>query len=174
MEEDTKKKLELDVCTFVVSTYICSVTIEAAIQQERFTSPQQKSAINTIYTALWLNGQLAHELKPLGLTWQQFNAMRIIRGQKGEPASVKLICERMLDPASNASCIVDKLVAKNWVERTPCWADRRQVDILLTAAGKQVLAKASIQVEQALDQVFCQLDADDHAALNQLLDKLKA
>ena len=150
------------------------MTIEAAIQQDRFASPTQKSAINTIYTALWLNGRIAQALRPHGLTLQQFNAMRIVRGQRGAPASVKLIGERMLDPASNASRIVDKLVGKVWVERLTCPADRRQVDIVLTPDGEQVLAKASESVGAALNEVFGALSPADHAELNRLLDNIKS
>lgn len=149
------------------------MNIESAIQQKHFESPQQKSGINVIYTAMWLNGLMAQELKSFGMTWQQFNAMRIIRGQKGKPASIKLIAERMIDPSSNASRIVDKLVAKQWVERKQCPSDRRQVDILATEEGLKILAQASERVTIGIDKAFHNFSNADHEQLNQLLDNIR-
>jgi len=104
-------------------------SIEEAIQQPNFPSPFHRVQVNTIFTAAWLNQRSAQSLKATGLSLQQFNILRILRGRAGKPATIKLLTERMLDKMSNASRLVDKLKEKGLVERQECPSDRRRVDI---------------------------------------------
>ena len=113
--------------------------IEEAIKQEKFHSMQQKAIINLMYSASWMSGQMRSALEPYGISWQQFNILRILRGQKGKPASIKLLTERMIDKTSNTSRLIDKMVSKEIVERIVCPKDRRQVDIRLTKVGEDLL-----------------------------------
>ncbi|MDX1477081.1 MAG: MarR family transcriptional regulator [Saprospiraceae bacterium] len=149
------------------------VKIEEAIQQAKFNSASSKAGINLLYTASWLSTAMARVLKPFGISWQQFNIMRILRGQKGKPASLKLISERMIDKMSNTSRLVDKLVAKGLVLRETCPNDRRQVDILMTPAGHEVLTAASEAMEANVQNMFGHLDTSELNKLNELLDKLR-
>ncbi|MEO0732268.1 MAG: hypothetical protein AAFZ52_05510, partial [Bacteroidota bacterium] len=71
-------------------------TIEEAIQQPRFKSSNHRAQVNIIFTAAWLNQQTMQALKPFGLSLQQFNILRILRGRGGQPSTVKLLTERML------------------------------------------------------------------------------
>lgn len=127
------------VCTLNVCTYICGVIkIEEAIKS-KFKSEEQKLLINLLYTANWLKVWQNRFFKSFGITSSQYNVMRIVNGQKGKPASVQLIQERMIEQSSNASRLIDKLELKKLVERKGCPTDRRQVDILLTEEGKKLL-----------------------------------
>jgi DNA-binding MarR family transcriptional regulator len=91
--------------------------IEKAINQKAFKNPHQKAHINVLYTASWLSQQNAKVLKPFQISWQQFNILRILRGMAPQPATVKLLTERMIDKTSNASRLVEKLKRKDsWSE----------------------------------------------------------
>ncbi len=147
--------------------------IEDEIQQKKFKSEYQKAHINILFTAAWLNQQNQQILKPLGISSQQFNILRILRGMHPQPASIKLLTERMIDKMSNASRLVDKLLAKELVQRNESGADRRRVDVLITSKGLQLLEKASIAVEDSLHQEMAMLSEQEAARLNELLDQLR-
>lgn len=155
----------------VVYTYICTMKIEDAIQQKKFKNEQHKAHINLLYTAAWLGLHTARMLKPYGITTQQFNILRILRGLHPEPATVKLLTERMIDKMSNASRLVDKLLAKGLVERFECPSDRRRVDIRITDTGLDLLSKASAQVDGMAFEF--NLSDEDAKILNRILDEIR-
>src|SRR5688572_20535772 len=99
--------------------------LEEEIRQGKFKSEHHKAVLNIIYTAGWLNGIHTRILKKYGISPQQFNILRILRGQHPKPATINLLIERMLDKMSNASRLVDKLKVKGLVERRQCDQDRR-------------------------------------------------
>ncbi len=168
-------ELKLNVATLDVVTYICSeMKIEEAIQQKKFESEFQKAHINILFTANWLSQSLSPALDPLNLTWQQFNILRILRGLHPDPASVKVLTERMIDKMSNASRLVEKLKQKGMVERRACPADRRQVDIILTEKGQEILEDASQRIAQMTQQTFASLTSEEAQTLNELLDKIRS
>lgn len=149
------------------------MTLEEAIQQKQFKSEYQKLAINLLYTSSWLNQINTQSIRPFGITWQQFNILRILRGRHPEPATVKLLTERMIDKMSNASRLVDKLVKKGYVERRICPGDRRRVDIVLTEAGIAMLDEASASLEGKMFAQFRSLSNEEAAQMNRLLDQLR-
>ncbi len=149
------------------------MSLEAAIQQQKFNSQHQKVAINILYTASWFSTELSRALKPFGVSWQQFNIMRILRGQKGAPVTLKLVSERMIDRMSNTSRLVDKLVAKGLVQRTIDPSDRRQVALTLTAEGQLLLQQTSERVEEMSDVMFGHMCDASLGSLNDLLDMLR-
>ncbi len=168
-------ELKLNVETLDVVTYICNeMKIEEAIQQKKFESEFQKAHINILFTANWLSQSLGPALEPLNLTWQQFNILRILRGMHPEPASVKVLTERMIDKMSNASRLVEKLKQKGMVERKACPADRRQVDIVLTDKGQEILEVASNGIAQMTQDTFASLTEEEGQTLNRLLDKIRS
>ena len=101
------------------------MAIEQDIRQNRFKSEYQKATINILYTASCIRHGAQKVLADYGLTLPQFNILRILRGQYPRAIMVNQLIERMIDRSSNASRIVDKLVAKKLVNRTVCPADRR-------------------------------------------------
>lgn len=147
-------------------------TIGEDIKQSQFKSNEQKVGINIMYTANWLHKRIAIMLKPHGLTPEQYNVLRILRGQNGEAASVKLVNERMLDPMSNVSRLVDKLLASALVDRKVCTTDRRQVDIFITTKGLKTLLEADKALEK-MYSLFKELDEEQLEILNSLLDKIR-
>ncbi len=146
--------------------------LEDEIQQKKFKSETQKLAINLTYTHNWLNAHYSAMFRTSDITMQQFNVLRILRGQYPNPCSVKLIKERMLDRMSDASRIVDKLKAKELVDRRECPVDRRSVDILITDKGLALL-KSMDSIEEEFKDVFKTLTDEEMKTLNHLLDKLR-
>lgn len=147
--------------------------IQDEIRQKKFKSEYQKAHINILFTAAWLSQQTVQIFKPLGISSQQFNILRILRGMHPEPSSVKLLTERMIDKMSNASRLVDKLEAKKLVQRIESGADRRRVDVFITPAGLSLLEKVSEQVEDRLHQDMALLSEEEAFRLNELLDKMR-
>lgn len=148
-------------------------TIEKEISQANFKTPAHRTQVNIIYTSAWINQHTTAALRPLGLSVQQFNILRILRGRGGKPATVKLLTERMLDKMSNASRLVDKLKEKELVRRQECEEDRRRVDIVITQKGLDVIAHASEAVEQGMADDLARLSEEEHEILSRLLDRLR-
>lgn len=146
--------------------------IEEEIKQRTFKDVYQKVYINLVYTSGWLQVQQAAVFKKYGLTLPQYNILRILRGQHPKPATVNLLIERMLDKTSNASRIVDKLVAKGLVTRCQCPHDRRTVDILITD-GALALLKQIDESEGTRHQSLQNLSEAEAEALSRLLDKIR-
>ena len=142
------------------------------IKQKNFTSAYQEVIVNVLFTSGWLGNLHNQFLKPHGISQQQYNVLRILRGQHQEPASIGLITERMLDKNSNASRLVDKLLAKDLVERTVSKADRRQKDILITAKGLALLEQLDAEMH-GFEQQFHTLSVEEAQTLSALLDKLR-
>ena len=144
-----------------------------ALQQRRFENPRQQVVLNVLYSSSWVKGVSHNALKPHGLTWQQFNLMRILRGQCGQPASMRLLQERMLDPQSNASRLVDKLSAKGYVQRDVAEDDRRRVGVVLTGTGATKLEAASADMTAAILQIGGDLTETEMVQLSNLLDRFR-
>lgn len=146
--------------------------LEEEIQQRNFKSPQQRLAVNIFYTAGWLNAHYSKFFKSTDLTTQQFNVLRILRGQHPRPCSLKLIKERMLDRMSDASRIVDKLVSKKFVERTECPSDRRSINLVISEKGLKMLEKLDC-IDEEIKLILKKLNSREVNQLNVLLDKLR-
>ena len=104
---------------------------------------------------------------------QQYNVLRILRGQKGEPVTMQEIVCRMIDKMSNCSRILDKLVAKNWATRQPGKDDRRKVMVQITDEGLSILKKIDPEVKN-LHKLYTGLSPEEAEMLNTLLDKMRA
>ena len=146
--------------------------LEDEIQQKSFKSPKVKLAVNLLYTSNWLNDHYAQFFKDTDLTVQQFNVLRILRGQLPNYCNLKLIKERMLDRSSDASRIVDKLVAKDLVVRHHCPSDRRQINLMISEKGLALLTTLDF-VDEAPVKIFEHLSDEEAVQLNLLLDKMR-
>lgn len=148
-------------------------SIEEEIQQTSFRSPAHRTQVNIIYTAAWINHLTTAALRKFGLSVQQFNILRILRGRNGQPATVKLLTERMIDKMSNASRLVDKLKEKGYVRRQECEEDRRRVDIVITEKGLDIVGRATEAVEQTMLDNFQDTSDEDFDKLSGMLDRLR-
>ena len=134
------------------------MTLEEHLSQTGFSSESQRLHLHVLVLARQLDLLARRILQPHGITPPQYNVLRILRGQKGQPIAVQSLADRMVDPSSNTSRIVDKLVNKGWADRQVCPADRRKADVLITESGMGLLA--------TLDQPMSILTRDTMSALN--------
>lgn len=146
--------------------------ISEDLKQTKFPSEASKAVVNAIYTGNWIVQQQQELLKPFGLTVQQYNVLRILRGQQGTPMTVLAITKRMLDKMSNASRLVDKLLEKKLVLRRECPKDRRAVDILILPSGLDLLTQVD-QVQNDWGKHFDILGVKKLEEMNQILDEFR-
>lgn len=151
---------------------IGTMEIGKEIKQESFKNEYQKMLINIFFTSSWLGSKQACNLKPYGISLQQYNILRILRGQHPHPVTINLLIDRMLDKNSNASRLVEKLRLKKLVERAVCCNDRRAVNVLITQKGLMLLAELDKQEELFLTHLK-NLSVKEAESLNSLLDKLR-
>jgi DNA-binding MarR family transcriptional regulator len=147
------------------------MTLEEQLKQKEFKTKRQRAYLNVVYTASVLNLEQTRLFKPFGLSLQQYNVLRILRGQNGTPVSIGLIQERMLDIQSNASRLIDKLEDKKLVIRKVCPNDKRQMEITITHEGLKVLLELDEVI--VLNESNIQLTDDEADMLNDLLNKLR-
>ena len=147
--------------------------IEHIIQSSSKLSPAKKTVLNITYTQNIIGEKFTETLKPFDLSPEQFNVLRILRGQKGNPANMYLLQQRMLAKTSNTTRLVDKLLLKGLVTREICPENRRKMEVLITAKGLALLEEVDPKVEQ-FETVFIQnLNAQEIETLNALLEKIR-
>ncbi len=146
-------------------------SIETLIKQSKFRDEKHKAIISVLYTANALNNFHENYFKKYELTSQQYNALRILRGQHPKPATVNLIRERMMDKMSDASRIVERLRKAGFVERVASKRDRRAVDVLITQKGLDVLAEID-KHEEKTDMPTKYLSQDEAKELSRLIGKM--
>jgi DNA-binding MarR family transcriptional regulator len=147
------------------------MSLEKDINQPKFRNEYQKSVVNIVFTYNWMTEQLKQVFEKEGLTMQQFNILRILRGNNG-PLSTLQIRERMLDKMSDTSRIVDRLIIKGFVKKSVCKTDKRLVDVFITDKGKKILAKLD-KAEDAMDNIIDSISIAEAKTLNKILDKLR-
>lgn len=147
------------------------MSLEKDINQKEFRNEYQKGIINLIYTYNWMNEKMKSFFDKEGITGQQYNILRILKGA-GIPISTLQIRERMLDKMSDTSRIVDRLVIKGLVKKNTCKADKRLVDVSITQKGIKLLESFN-KYESEMDAVVGNLSETETKTLNKLLDKLR-
>lgn len=135
----------------------------------KFANNKVKALLNIIYTANWINSQQNEFFKPFGISPQQFNILRILRGA-GEPIKVQTIKERMIERAPNATRLMDKLCAKDLIIRLPCPNDRRVVHIEITSKGLGLLSEIDRDFKE---DILENLSENEALILSDLLDKIR-
>jgi DNA-binding MarR family transcriptional regulator len=134
-----------------------------------FPNIKVKALLNLIYTANWINSQQNAFFKPYGISPQQYNILRILRGA-GQAITVQTIKDRMLERSPNATRLMDKLCAKNLINRVPCPGDRRVVHIEITRGGLTLLK----QIDEDFDEdILKNLSLKEAKTLSDLLDKIR-
>lgn len=156
-----------------VCTYICIVKLEQAIQSVNFKNETHKAGLNILYTAWWLKTLMSRELKDFGLTHEQYNVLRILKGKSPDEMCVKDIAGRMIEKSSNVPRIIDRLVLKKLVKRTTDANDKRHTVMSLTAAGLNILDLSTQRINAVFESTL-QINDAEAEALNQLLEQIRA
>ncbi len=113
----------------------------------------KKLIIHIIKTSCAVNDLLALDLKPFGISLQQFNVLRILRGQQGVAANLSTVQERMVNKMSNTTRLIDKLIEKNYVERTVCEENRRKIELFITEEGLSLLKEIDPIVDRTEEKM---------------------
>tara|TARA_Y100000385_G_scaffold290208_1_gene362427 strand:- start:2441 stop:2878 length:438 start_codon:yes stop_codon:yes gene_type:complete len=135
----------------------------------KFQSPKQKAVINILYTANWVHSKQIMFFKQFGISPQQFNVLRILRGAKA-PLKVQTIKKRMIERAPNVTRLMDKLFSKGLIDRISCKHDRRVVHIVITTKGLHLLKVISRNMKE---DTLENLDDEEALILSDLLDKIR-
>lgn len=149
------------------------MTIEEIIKSNSPIALPKKTVLNIMYTQNLLAEQFSDLLKPFDISTEQFNVLRILRGQKGKPANMSLIQERMLAKTSNTTRLVDKLLLKGLVTREICPDNRRKMEVMITQKGMQLLAELDPKVEQHEASLASSMSEEELEKLNFLLEKYR-
>lgn len=146
--------------------------LEQAIKSVNFRNETQKAGLNVLYTAWWLKTMMSRELKNFGLTHEQYNVLRILKGKSPDEMCVKDIAGRMIEKSSNVPRIIDRLVLKKLVKRTTDPNDKRHTVMTLTAAGFNILDLCTKKINEAFDSTI-QMDESAAKQLNELLEQVR-
>jgi len=146
------------------------MTIEEEIKQSKFRNVQQKAILNILFTSNWIQNKQKEFFEPYGITGQQYNILRILRGQHPNRISGAEIKNRMLDKNSDVSRLLDRLIEKNLVSKNQCPNDKRASDILITELGLSLLENLDSDINH-LDTKLNSLSEEEANQLSNLLDK---
>ena len=135
----------------------------------KFANNKIKATLNILYTANWINSHQNAFFKTYGISPQQFNVLRILKGAN-KPLKVQTIKERMIDRSPNATRLMDKLCDKTLIKRTHCPDDRRVVHIEISKAGLSLLNEISKHLKDDLLENLSEVEATQ---LSNLLDKIR-
>ena len=147
--------------------------IEEIIKSNVKMSEAKKAVLNIIYTQNVINDSFSEILKPYDVSSEQYNVLRILRGQKGQPANMFVIKERMLAKTSNTTRLVDKLLLKDFVTREVCPENRRKIEVHITQKGLDVLTALDPKVIEHEEKFAANLIPQELVQLNELLEKFR-
>ncbi len=146
--------------------------IEEEIHSNKFRNPHHKAALNIIVAANYIHAHNLEIFKKYDLTGQQYNVLRILRGQYPQPCTLLSIRDRMIDKMSDVSRIIERLRKGGLVDRISCTEDRRAVDVLITKKGLGLLKRMEKE-EANMDSILINLTESEAKKLNELLEKIR-
>jgi len=147
--------------------------IEEEIKSTVALDNPKKIILNILYTQNVITDKFNEILKPYDLSGEQYNVLRILRGQKGNPANMCVIQERMIAKTSNTTRLVDKLLLKKFVTRNVCPENRRKIEVLITQKGLDILTELDPKVIEHENFFSKNLNSEELEQLNILLEKYR-
>ena len=133
----------------------------------------KKVVLNVMYTQNFVNDKFNEILKPYDLSGEQYNVLRILKGQKGCPTNMCSIQDRMISKSSNTTRLIDKLLLKDLVTRNVCPNNRRKIEIVITEKGQTLLQKLHPKVVEHEELFAANLNSEELTLLNTLLEKYR-
>ena len=147
------------------------MNVEQIIKTEKEIPLESRTIIHFMLVNNKINEVILNALKPFEVSLQQFNVLRILRGQAGKPANLSTLNERMVTKMSNTTRLVDKLILKGFVDRITCPSNRRKIEINITSEGKIVLKKMDTVMSKAENSILKNFSKKELKQLNTLFDK---
>lgn len=146
---------------------------EEILKTTKPLSQKKKLVINLMLSTSQVNSKVGEAIKPFDVSIQQFNVLRILRGQNGKPANLSTVQDRMVNKMSNTTRLVDKLLEKKLVARNTCEENRRKIEIFITPEGLKLLENMDPVIEQTEKEIIKNLTVNEVELLNDLLEKLR-
>lgn len=147
------------------------MNVEQIIKTDKKIPLESRTIIHFMLVNNKVNEAISAFLKPFDVSLQQFNVLRILRGQNGRPANLSTLNERMVTKMSNTTRLVDKLILKGYVDRIICPSNRRKVEISITPEGKKVLKEMDEAMKNAEKSIFKNVSVKELEQLNALFNK---
>lgn len=147
--------------------------IEDEIKSTVSLSITKKVMLNLTFTKNFIADKFNEILKPFDISMEQYNVLRILRGQKGKPINMQDIQDRMVTKNSNTTRLIDKLLLKEMVERNICPANRRKIEISIVQKGLDVLTELDPLIENYENDITKNLSETELEELNNLLEKIR-
>jgi len=146
--------------------------IQKEVKSSKFENTFQQALVNLFFTYHWSSQNVKEILNPYNITQQQFNVLRILRGQYPKPCTINVIKSRILDKMSDVSRIVERLVQKDYVHKKANKDDKRALDIVITKKGLKLLEKLDKEIDFS-SFIRPNLTEEEALHLNVLLDKFR-
>jgi DNA-binding MarR family transcriptional regulator len=143
-------------------------------QRKPFHSPQQEAGVALLRTADVVRRRIARFIEPAGITGQQYNVLRILRGANDEGLPTLEIARRMIEQTPGITRLLDRLERRRLVRRERCASDRRQVLCWITQDGQALLEGLDATIDRADQEVLGRLDLADLSRLIELLDTIRS
>ncbi|MCS7084814.1 MAG: MarR family transcriptional regulator [Bacteroidia bacterium] len=147
--------------------------LEDALKTDKLTDARQKADLNILYTASRLKIVVNRRYREYGLTFEQANVLRILRGSHPKPLCRKDIAQRMIDRTSNVTRIVDKLAARGKVVKGASQSDRREIAVSLTEEGLELIERLIREVD-VMEFHRSSLTDEEAATLHALIEKRRS
>lgn len=147
------------------------MNVEEAIKTDKTIPLESRTIIHLLLINNKICEAMIHVLKPFDISEQQFNVLRILRGQNGKPANLSTINERMITKMSNTTRLVDKLLLKGYVSRIVCPKNRRKIEINITPEGARALEQMDKVVNHTQESLLQEFSKEELESLNLLLNK---
>lgn len=149
------------------------MNVEETIKTTNKLPESRRLILNILVTANHINDRIGEALKDFDLSIPQFNVLRILRGQKGNPANLSTIQERMVSRMSNTTRLVDKLITKGFVERVICEKNRRKVEISITKKGLEFLKEVDPVIDNIESEIASRINSEEMELINESLNELR-
>lgn len=147
------------------------MNVEAVIKTDKKIPLRSRTLIHLMLIHNKVSDNISQALKPFGISTQQFNVLRILRGQQSKPANLSTLNERMVSKMSNTTRLVDKLMKKGYVDRIVCTSNRRKVEISITKEGLKSLSEMDKVMDKAEKEILVNFSDIELEQLNLLLNK---
>ncbi|MGB0806174.1 MAG: MarR family winged helix-turn-helix transcriptional regulator [Salibacteraceae bacterium] len=147
--------------------------LEDELKMSTEMAPHHRATLNVIFTGAWMSERMNSLLKPFGISEQQYNILRILRGQKGKALNLQQISERMVHKMSNTTRLIEKMRLKGLVTREVCPENRRKVDISILPAGLELIENVIKSLKISEKEIEKNLSKKEASTLAELLDKIR-
>jgi DNA-binding MarR family transcriptional regulator len=152
-----------------------SLSIQHEIKQSRpFHSKSQEAYVALLRTADDSKRHVGDVLEPSGVTLQQYNVLRILRGSGDAGLPTLTVAERMIERTPGVTRLIDRMEKKGWVTRRRCTEDRRRVWCNITPEGLALINTLDQPIERVDDVFAAALEPDEIEQLVSFLDRLRA